>query len=146
MMISMKRILPAILVAGLAIGALNTGLAQVKKGKTRPLTTEQLMEAIVKPHMGELKKGLVDSKPSSDEDWKKLALSAALLNESSYTMMEDGRCPDSIWADACTKDLREGSAAAAAAIEKKDIEGALAGFKKLGASCKACHSEHKPKH
>lgn len=141
----MKRIMPAILVAGFALSMFNTGLAQVKKGKTRPLTTEQLMEAIVKPHMTQLKKGLIDSKPSSDKDWKKLALSAALLNESSYTMMQDGRCPDSIWADACTKDLREGSAAAVAAIKKKDIEGALAGVKKLGASCKACHTEHKPK-
>jgi len=31
-------------------------IAQVKKGKTRPLTTEQLMAAMVRPHMTALKK------------------------------------------------------------------------------------------
>jgi cytochrome c556 len=116
---------------------------QVKKGKTRPLTTEQLMEAIVKPHMTALKKGLIDAKPASDDDWKHLALSVSLLNESSFIMMEDGRCPDQVWADACVKDLREGSAMAAEAIAKRDVEAALAGVKKLGASCKACHTKHK---
>jgi len=144
---SMTKMFPALLVAGVAIGVLSLshGLAQVKKGKTRPLTTEQLMEAIVKPHMTTLKKGLVDSKPESDKDWHKLALSAALLNEASHIMMADGRCPDKVWADACIKDLRSGTAAAIEGIEKKSIEATLAGFKKAGASCKACHTEHKPK-
>ena len=143
----MSKMLPALLVAGVAIGilSLSQGLAQVKKGKTRPMTTEQLMEAIVKPHMTALKKGLIESKPETDKDWKHLALSAALLNESSYIMMADDRCPDKIWADACTKDLREGTAAALAGIKDKDIEATLEGFKKAGASCKACHTEHKPK-
>jgi hypothetical protein len=139
--------LPALLVAGLAIStsALGENLTPGLKGKTRPMTTEQLMEAIVKPHMTALKKGLVESKPESAKDWKKLALSAALLNESSYIMMADGRCPDKIWADACIKDLREGTAAALNGIKEKNIEATLAGFKKAGASCKACHTEHKPK-
>lgn len=47
-------------------------IAQVKKGKTRPLTTEQLMAAIVKPHITALKKGLIDSKPALDKDWENL--------------------------------------------------------------------------
>ena len=143
----MSKMLPALLVAGVAIGtlALGQGLAPGMKGKTRPMTTEQLMEAIVKPHMTALKKGLVESKPESDKDWKKLALSAALLNESSYIMMADDRCPDKIWADACIKDLRVGTAAALKGIKDKNIETTLAGFKTAGASCKACHSEHKPK-
>ena len=58
-------------------------------------------------------------------------------------MMEDGRCQDQVWADACVKDLREGSTSAAAAIAKKDVDAALAGVKQLGASCKACHTKHK---
>jgi len=41
------------------------------------------------------------------------------------------------------KDLREGSASAAAAIAKKDVDAALAGVKQLSASCKACHTKHK---
>ena len=141
------RLFAYMLVTGLTLGLLSTvkGLGQVKKGKTRPLTTEQLMAALVKPHMTALKKGLIDSKPQSDKDWEKLALSAALLNESSFIMMADGRCPDQIWADACIKDLRQGSAAAVVGIEKKDLKATLSGFKALGASCKACHTEHKPK-
>lgn len=58
-------------------------------------------------------------------------------------MMEDGRCQDQVWADACVKDLREGSTSAAAAIAKKDVDTALAGVKQLGASCKACHTKDK---
>ena len=141
----MKKQTSFALLVLLAFGAttLMSTIAQVKKGKTRPLTIEQLMAAIVKPHMTALKKGLVDSKPASDEDWEKLALSVSLLNESSFIMMEDGRCPDQVWADACVKDLREGSASAAAAIAKKDVDAALAGVKQLSASCKACHTKHK---
>ena len=58
-------------------------------------------------------------------------------------MMEDGRCQDQVWADACVKDLRQGHASAAAAIAKKDVNAALAGVNQLGASCKACHTKHK---
>lgn len=58
----------------IAFGAttLMSTIAQVKKGKTRPLTTEQLMAAIVKPHITALKKGLIDSKPALDKDWENL--------------------------------------------------------------------------
>lgn len=142
-----SKILPALLVAGVAVGTLAfaDGHGPGMKGKTRPMTTEQLMEAVVKPHMTALKKGLIDSKPATKKDWKHLALSAALLNESSHIMMADDRCPDKIWKDACIKDLRAGTAAALKGIKEKNIEATLAGFKKAGASCKACHSEHKPK-
>ena len=48
----MKKQTSFALLVVLAFGAttLMSTIAQVKKGKTRPLTTEQLMAAIVKPY------------------------------------------------------------------------------------------------
>ncbi len=124
------------LVAGVAVNA------QVKKGKTRLMTTEHLMEGIVKPHCDALKKGL-EAAPADDKAWHKLAVSAALLNEASYTLMDDGRCPDGVWADATTKALRQGSADLAKALEGKDHAAAKAAFGAMTKSCKACHEKHK---
>jgi cytochrome c556 len=118
--------------------------AQVKKGKTRPLQTAWLMKGVVKPNCDALKKGL-DAKPANDEGWQALAMNAALLNEVSYQLMDDGRCPDGTWADAASKTLRPGSADLLAAIEKKDLDGAKAAFGSMTKSCKGCHDAHKSK-
>ena len=132
------------LVFTLAAGAISAATAQVKKGKTRPLTTGQLMKGIVKPHCEALKKSL-ETAPASDEAWEELSLRLALLNESSYTLMDDGRCPDAVWADATTKQLRQGSADALKAIEAKNYDATKAAFATVMQSCKACHEKHKPK-
>lgn len=124
------------LVAGIAVNA------QVKKGKTRLATTEHLMEGIVKPHCDALKKGL-EAAPADDKAWHKLAVSAALLNEASYTLMDDGRCPDGVWADAASKALRQGSADLLKALDGKDHAAAKAAFGAMTKSCKACHEKHK---
>ncbi len=124
---------------GAAAGADKPGA----KGKTRPLTTEQLMEGLVKPHTDVLKKGLVEKAPADDEAWRELTLSAALLNESSYTLMDDGRSPDAVWADASTKALRQGSGDLLKALAAKDHGAAKAAFGTLTKSCKGCHDKHK---
>ena len=49
-----------------AIGLAGVVDAQVKKGKTRPATTGQLMRAIVKSNCDGVKKGL-DANPSDDK-------------------------------------------------------------------------------
>ncbi len=126
------------LAAGVAVNA------QVKKGKTRPLTTEFLMEGVVKPNCDALKKGL-DAGPADDKAWHKLTVSAALLNEASYTLMDDGRCPDGVWADAATKALRNGSADLLKALEAKDGAAAKSAFGAMTKACKACHDKHKEK-
>lgn len=115
--------------------------AQVKKGKTRPLTTKQLMSGLVKPNCGGIGEGLKEA-PANDEAWEALATKAALLNEASYTLMDDGRCPDGTWADAA-KVLREGSAALLAKLEAKDHAGAQAELGNMTKSCGACHKAHK---
>ncbi|MCC7376448.1 MAG: cytochrome c [Verrucomicrobiales bacterium] len=132
------------LTAAIAIAVLGaTALhAQVKQGKTRPAKTGQLMKGIVKPNCGDAKK-LLDAGPSKDEDWTDLSLKAALLNEVSFSLMDDGRCPDGVWADSTTKMLREGSANLLKAAEAKDAAAAKTALGTVMKSCKTCHDEHK---
>ena len=146
-MFKLQRLSPLLtlaLVFAVVAAAITVATAQIKKGKTRPATTAQLMKGLVKPSCEALKKGL-EASPASDEAWQELALRAALLNESSFTLMDDGRCPDAIWSDALTKFLRPGSAAALQAIEAKDYDATKVAFATVMQSCKACHEQHKPK-
>jgi cytochrome c556 len=134
------------LILGICASLVAAGVAtaQVKKGKTRVMKTGQLMKAVVKPNCGALKKGL-EAAPASDEAWDDLAAAAAVLNEASFILMDDGRCPDAVWADAASKTLRNSSADLLKAIEAKDHSAAKAAFGNLMGSCKACHEKHKEK-
>ncbi len=111
------------------------------KGKTRPLTTSQMMAGLVKPKYVELKDGLA-KEPLSPDDWKALATHAALLNESSHMLMADDRCPDDTWKDAAMI-LRKATDAALASIEQKDSKGALKAVENITLSCKKCHEAFK---
>ena len=97
--------------------------AQVKKGKTHLLLTKQLMGGLVKPNCGGIGDGL-KATPADEKAWETLATEAALLNEASYILMDDGRCPDADWANAATA-LREGSAAVLEKVNAKDAARAL---------------------
>ncbi len=137
----MKR---TILVAGVALGLVMVAAvadAQVKKGKTRPATTKQLMSGIIQPHCAAIGEA-VKQAPADDGAWEKLATHAAVLNEISYTLMDDGRCPDADWANASTI-LRTASDAVLAKAVAKDHAGVAAEFAKLTESCGACHKVHK---
>jgi len=137
----MKRwaqlMLSVALVAVLAI----SGAAQVKKGKTRAALTKQIMAGIVQANCAAAGKSLKEG-PADDKAWAALATNAALLNEASYLVMDDGRCPDADWAKAA-KALREGSAALLAKIEAKDTAGAQDSFKTVTQACAACHKGHR---
>lgn len=56
--------------------------------------------------------------------------------------MDDGRCPDAVWAGAI-KSLREGSAEVLHAAKEKDIDATKVAFKKVTAGCGTCHKAHK---
>jgi hypothetical protein len=116
-------------------------IAQVKKGKTRPLLTKQLMGGLVQPNCKGLGAGLKEA-PADDKAWEALATKAALLNEAGHILMADGRCPDADWAGAA-KTLRECSAVVLKKIDAKDAEGAQKAFQALTKSCAACHKAHK---
>lgn len=115
--------------------------AQVKQGKTRPLTTKQLMSGLVRPHASSLGADLKKS-PSSDKEWAALATKAALLNEASYVLMADGRCPDGDWKGAADT-LRECSGVVLKKIQEKDAEGAQKAHGAMMKACGACHKKHK---
>lgn len=59
--------------------------------------------------------------------------------------MDDGRCPDGVWADAASKTLRQGSTDVLKAIEAKDVAAAKSAFSGMTKSCAACHDKHKEK-
>lgn len=111
------------------------------KGKTRPLTTSQMMAGLVKPKYLELNDGLAKESLTPD-DWKSLATHAALLNEASHLLMADDRCPDKSWEDA-SMILRAATNDALAAIDKKDVGGAHKAFENISRSCRTCHDEFK---
>jgi len=136
-----------VVVVGVTIGmglmALGgSALAQKTKGKTRAAATKYLMRGINQPHCAGLGGLLKDSGPADDKAWDTAACHASCLNEMSYLLMDDGRCPDGVWAGAA-KSLREGSAAALAAIDKKDLDGTKTAFKTVTAACADCHKAHK---
>lgn len=134
--------LTTIALAGVIVGVLTVGAnAQITKGKTRAATTKQLMGGLVKPNCAGIGEGL-KAAPTDDKGWADLATKAALLNEASYLLMDDGRCPDKAWADAA-KELREGSVAVLAKVEAKDFDGAKEAFKGVTGSCASCHKAHK---
>jgi len=58
--------------------------------------------------------------------------------------MDDGRCPDAVWAGAA-KTLREGSAAVLDAVGKKDAAAANTAIGTMTSACKSCHTAHKGK-
>lgn len=115
--------------------------AQKTKGKTRAASTKLLMKGLVAANCGAVKKDL----DAVEINWDDVTLHAALLNESGYILMDDGRCPDGEWAKSA-KALQATSAALLDAAEKKDAAAAKAAFGDLTAqSCKVCHAAHKGK-
>ena len=141
-----KRALSAVCIVAVAVGIFvckDELEAQKLKGQSRPAPTKQLMKGILQPNAGSLGAALKDAGPADDKTWESAQTAAVVLNEAGYMLMEDGRCPDAVWADAA-KALREGSGAAMAALEKKDLEGSRAAVKAMMGSCMACHKAHKP--
>jgi len=116
--------------------------AQIKKGKSRPALTKHLMSGLVRPNCAGLGDALKQPAPADDKGWEDLAMKAALLNEVSYLLMDDGRCPDAVWAGAA-KTLREGSTDVLAKIEAKDYAGAQTAFQSVTKACGECHKAHK---
>jgi cytochrome c556 len=131
------------MVTAVLAGALATQTAaQVKVGKTRPLTTKHLMSGLVKPQWTLLGESLKDNGPADDKGWDAVATQAELLNESAHIMMADGRCPDAVWAGAC-KSLQDGTQALLAKVAGRDAAGAREALGQAGAACGACHKAHK---
>lgn len=137
----MKKLLCIAVAVVCAASVIASVDAQVKKGKTRLLLTKQLMGGLVQPSCAGIGDGL-KTPPTDDKGWASLQTKAALLNEASYILMDDGRCPDGDWSGAA-KTLREGSEEVLKHLEAKDVAGAQAAMKNMTKACGACHSKHK---
>jgi len=122
--------------------ALETVSAQKTQGKTRPAATKYLMRGIVQPNCAGVGK-LLKAGPANEKEWDTVACHASCLSEMSFALMDDGRCPDGVWASAAKTTLRECSDALLAAAKKQDLDAANAAFKELTTSCAACHKAHK---
>ena len=134
-----------IVVIILVLVAMGTAVAhKAHKGKSQPMETKYWMQGVMKPSSGALKKGLA-SAPGDEEAWEVLAMHAAVMNESSYVLMADGRCPDDVWSKASTETLRNGSASLISAIQARNYKVAKSAFQAMAGSCKGCHEVHKPK-
>jgi cytochrome c556 len=116
--------------------------AQKTKGKTRAAETKYLMRGVNQPNCAALAGLLKDKGPVDDKAWDTAACHASILNEMSYLLMDDGRCPDKDWAGAA-KQLREGSAQVLEAARAKNLADAQAAFKTVTGACASCHKAHK---
>lgn len=140
------RSIAAVSAAGallLVLGAADSP-GQKVKGKSRPAPTNLLMKGIVQPNCAGIGASLKDAGPADEKAWQLLLQQAACLNEMSYVLMDDGRCPDGVWAGAA-KALREGSAGLLDAAQKKELDAARTAFKNVTGACAACHKAHKGK-
>ena len=115
--------------------------AQIHKGKTRLALTKQIMVGLVHPNYSAIEK-LAKDIPANEKAWDTLATNAALLNEASHLLMDDGRCPDANWEKAAQQ-LRKGSGAVLAKIEAKDAASVVIELKAMTQACVACHAAHK---
>lgn len=146
-MVSVQGASVAVMVLSLFFAALSGSEragAQVAKGKSRPAPTKYLMRGISQAHCKGIAELLKDSGPGDDNAWETLSCHASCINELSFALVQDGRCPDGTWAGAA-KSLGEGSAAVITAADNNDLDATKSAFKTVTDSCRACHDAHRNK-
>jgi hypothetical protein len=129
-----------LLAVALALGCTFT-LAQVKRGKVRPLETKTWMKTVNGPHCTALAK-MMKAGPADDKEWDAAATHAQMLSEAGFVLMADGRCPDAVWAEA-SKTLQDASAEMSKAVAARNTVEAQAAMQRILGSCKGCHAAHK---
>ena len=117
--------------------------AQSQKDEARVAAIAQIMAGINSPRM-KIVGAVAKKAPASDEEWEEIELSAALLNEVGFLLMQNSRCPDGVWAGACAE-LRTGAAEMVKAAGAKDFDAAQAACGTIGGACKSCHDQHRKK-
>ncbi len=110
--------------------------------EARVASIRHIMSGVNGPFMGALVAALKDAGPSDDKQWEAVGFRSAMLNEVGYLLMENNRCPDQVWKDACTA-LRENAARVAQAAGMKNLLDARAGLEGVQGACGSCHKVHK---
>ncbi|MBN8639725.1 MAG: hypothetical protein J0M07_30690 [Anaerolineae bacterium] len=130
-----------VIVLGMALTVALSNHVEARKAaeKTRAATIKQLMKGIVGSNCG----GLKGSLDAATTDWDAVSQHAALLNESGFLLLDDGRCPDAEWAKGA-KALQTCSTAILKAAEDKNLDAAKTAFGELTKNgCAVCHTAHK---
>lgn len=110
--------------------------------EARVASVRHVMAGINGPFMGALVAALKDAGPADDKQWSDVGFRSAMLNEAGYLLMENNRCPDQVWKDACTA-LRENAAKVAQAAGMKNLIDARSGLEGMQGACGSCHKVHK---
>ena len=101
-----------------------------------------IMEGINKSQMGRLQSVMQRGAPDSDEGWRTLEISGALLNEVGHMIVQSGRSRDSVWEEASAS-LRAAGADLLEAAKAKDEDALRSAIQAVGRSCKTCHDVHR---
>jgi hypothetical protein len=99
------------------------------------------MAGINGPTCGALAEALKGD-PKDDKAWQDIIRYGALLNEVGFLLMENKRCPDEVWKNACAA-LRDNAGRVTLAAGTKNLEDARGGFKGVTGACGSCHAVHK---
>jgi hypothetical protein len=87
-------------------------------------------------------KGIEETRPETDDDWAKLATSAAVLAESANLLRQGGRAPDNADWPRMAQAMGEAAGKAMKAAAAKDVEGILAVGEEINITCDTCHERY----
>lgn len=116
-----------------------------RSGSKRLLKVSYWMDGVVRFHYTGLRRKL-DSGPGPTDarGWARLEMNAAILHETSFVLVEDGRVRDAVWRKAASGSMRKGSLKLVNAIKAQDLAKARTALKEMGQSCVDCHKVHRP--
>lgn len=132
-----------------------TRMAGPRPADTPPITPvaniRQIMNAIILPNATVIYEsvgttlsanGLEETAPRNDQEWAKVADSAAALVESGNLLLLGDRALDKGEWTRITRDFIAASKAALEAAEKKNVDGIFTTGGDLNVTCDACHEKY----
>lgn len=114
---------------------------QENPAKIRSATIEQVMVGMVHPNYLAIEKAAKEGRVDA-QTWKTLATNAALLNEASFLLVDDGRSLGDSWEKAAAE-MRGGSATMLAKVGARDKAGIASELKNIAKGCVNCHAEYR---
>ena len=132
----------AVLAAMLIVFTLGREAQSQKADDARVAQILDIMEGINKSQMGRLQSVMQRGAPESDEGWRTLEISGALLNEVGHLIVQSGRSRDKVWEEA-SGSLRAAGADLLKAAKAKDEDALRSAIQDVGRSCKSCHDVHR---
>lgn len=138
-----------IVIAARTVRSSPAGAAAVAPAAPPVASTTQIMRGIVDPAatvvFGAVSttittKGVEEKAPSTQDEWNKVADSAAALAEAGSMLLAEGRAIDRDAWSKWSRALIDGGTVALKAAEAKDAAGVFASGESIYAACDNCHS------